>query len=404
MTHEARANRALPRTAWIAALLALALCIPAATPADEIAIHGFLSQGYMGTRDYDYLARSSEGTFQFSEMGINCSSVVREDLRIGMQIFARDLGDLGNNTIELDWAYGDYSWRNELGFRAGKIKMPYGLYNETRDVDALRTAVLMPQGVYDQRFRDFLVAVTGAALYGSTPWTAAGSLDYQAFWGMTNLAVDASVAQLLNATGLITVRNFDSYHSGGAVVVWNAPVQGLRLGTTISHFDWAYDTELAEPVLAQLSPLGAQPIETVRSRNTRLLTTSGEYTWGNLLLAAEHTLWLGRLMNPYVGVDLNREGWYGLASYRFCNWLEAGSYYSVFYDDRDDREGATKAIAHMGYQKDLTTSLRFDMNDFWMLKAELHFIRGTASLLETDNFGEGGERWTLITGKTSFVF
>jgi hypothetical protein len=76
----------------------------------------------------------------------------------------------------------------------------------------------------------------------------------------------------------------------------------------------------------------------------------------------------------------------------------------VLYQDRDDKEGRSIPIAHMAYQKDLTTSARFDLNDFWMLKAELHFIRGTASLLTNDNFAEGGERWTLFTGKTSFVF
>ncbi len=409
MPHDVLAGRAsttLRSAGVLAPVLALALGVPATEvqALDEIAIHGFLSQGFMGTQDYDYLAQSAEGTFQFSEMGINFSSVVGENLRIGSQIFARDLGTLGNNQIELDWAYGDYAWRDEFGFRAGKIKMPYGFYNETRDVDALRTAVLLPQGVYDQRFRDIMVAITGASIYGSTPWTAAGSLDYQGFWGMTNLHPEGSLGEVLNADGMFTVQSLDNRHAGGGAVVWNTPMDGLRLGATFSHVDWSYESALAEPLLAQLAPMGAQPIEVVRSKNTRFITNSGELSHGNFQLAAEHTLWLGDLANPFLGLKINREAWYGLASYRLNEWLEVGGYYSVFYADRDDKEGATQPIAHMGYQKDWTTSIRFDVNDFWTVKAEAHFIKGTASLLTTDNFAEGGENWTLIAGKTSFVF
>lgn len=415
MDHEVRAmrdaapaRRAAHRTIELALALGLALGIGGAPSpagaADEVAIHGFLSQGFMHTRDYDYLAESADGTFQFSEIGLNCSSVVGDDLRVGIQLFARDLGTLGNNRVELDWAYGDYSWDDALGLRAGRIRLPYGLYNETRDIDALRTAVLMPQGVYDQRFRDILVAITGASFYGTTPWTSAGSLEYQAFWGMANMSTDNSVAQLLNSTGVSTVTGFESRHSGGLGLVWSAPVSGLRIGSTFNHFAWSYDGRLSPEMYALLSPLGAAEVQAVSSENSRVITSSVEYQRGPVTLVAEHTFWGGRLENPFIGLTLNREAWYGLASYRFTDWLELGGYYSVLYQDRDDREGRNLPLAHMGYQKDLTTSARFDVNDFFLIKAELHFIHGTASLLQTDNFAEGGERWTLFTGKTSFVF
>ena len=36
-------------------------------------------------------------------------------------------------------------------------------------------------------------------------------------------------------------------------------------------------------------------------------------------------------------VDQTTEGYYVSAGYRFTDWLEVGSYYSVFYGDKDDR-------------------------------------------------------------------
>ena len=379
---------------------------------EDVAIHGFLSQGYMGSQHYDYLAGSSGGTFQFSEMGINFSSEVGRELRIGAQFFARDLGSLGNNAIELDWAYGDYSWQDWLGFRAGKIKLPYGLYNESRDIDALRTAVLMPQGVYDQRFRDLLVGFTGAAIYGTTPYRSWGAFDYIAMGGSTNMATDGPAASALNSEGfgVFTVGALQVEHVAGGALVWNAPTIGLRAGASITHVHWGADYVLSEGSLAALAPLGGRPVESMESKNTRLITDSLELTVGDLMLAAEYSIWLGDLESRFLYNKMDRESWYGLASYRINEWLEAGTYYSVFYPDADDRDGRALVASdpavprYRAYQKDWTTSLRFDMSDFWILKGEVHFIRGTGSLLANDNLADGDEHWILFTAKTSFVF
>ncbi len=56
----------------------------------EVDIHGFISQGYMKSSDYNfYLAETEDGTFQFNEMGINFSTELTDSLRLGMQFFAK---------------------------------------------------------------------------------------------------------------------------------------------------------------------------------------------------------------------------------------------------------------------------------------------------------------------------
>ena len=62
--------------------------------------------------------------------------------------FTHDLGPLGNYRTRFDWFYLDYRFWDWLGVGAGRTKVPFGLYNESSDVDAARVPVLLPQSVY----------------------------------------------------------------------------------------------------------------------------------------------------------------------------------------------------------------------------------------------------------------
>ena len=78
------------------------------------------------------------------------------------QLFAHDLGPLGNYSPQFDWYYVDYRFFDWLGIRAGKTKLPWGLYNEANDVDAGRVPILLPQSLYPVANRESLFAQTGA--------------------------------------------------------------------------------------------------------------------------------------------------------------------------------------------------------------------------------------------------
>ncbi len=145
---------------------------------EEIEIHGFASTGYIKTDHNNYLVLSEDGSFEFNEAGLNVTTALSENLRVGVQLFSRDLGDVGNNDIELDWALLDYHWNEALGLRVGRIKIPMGLYNDTRDYDLLRTSILLPQGLYNVYFREAEIAYQGAGLYGNLALAAGGRLGY----------------------------------------------------------------------------------------------------------------------------------------------------------------------------------------------------------------------------------
>lgn len=156
----------------------------------------------MGTSKNNFLAETdlghTEGTFEMFQAGVNATARLTDKLHAGVQLFARDLGPLGNYEVALDWAYLDDRVHESLGVRAGRIKMPYGFYNETQDIDSVRNPILLPQSVYPLQFRDFMFAVNGASVYCTVPLGAAGSLDYDAFGGVVLLDEKGSVARAFN--------------------------------------------------------------------------------------------------------------------------------------------------------------------------------------------------------------
>jgi len=172
----------------------------AAYEAGGVDIHGFISQGFLASSEYNYLAHNStDGSFEYNEMGINFSKQLTDKLRIGAQFFSRDLGDAANNKVTLDWAYGDYRFKDWLGLRAGRIKMPVGLYNEIRDLDMLRTSIILPQGIYNDLVRDNNIALNGVGLYGNIGLGGVGGLEYQVLAGATNSDAESGIGKYTNA-------------------------------------------------------------------------------------------------------------------------------------------------------------------------------------------------------------
>jgi len=162
----------------LAAALALAPCavaLPALAadlgPSDSLAsveVYAFASQGFILTNNNNnYLAAdTTHGSFQFSELGVNLTKSLTDRFRVGLQLFAQDLGPTGNYNIKADWFYLDYRFNNWLGVRAGRVKIPFGLYNDSADIDSARVAVLLPQSVYPEENRNYLLAQTGGEVYG----------------------------------------------------------------------------------------------------------------------------------------------------------------------------------------------------------------------------------------------
>src|SRR5271156_2251757 len=149
----------------------------------ETQIHGFASQGFIYTGDNNWLTmHTSQGSGAFTDFGVNVSTQVTDNLRVGAQVYDRNLGDLGEWHPSVDWALADYRFKPWFGIRAGKVKTTLGLYNDTQDLDFLHTFVLLPQSIYPTDIRDATIAHTGGDIYGTVSLAhRLGDLFYTAY-------------------------------------------------------------------------------------------------------------------------------------------------------------------------------------------------------------------------------
>jgi hypothetical protein len=394
----------------------------AADSADSgVEIHGFVSQGFVQTTKANNfpVSNSGQGSFNFNDFGINFSKEITPDLHVGMQLFAFDRGNYGRDKITLDWAYGDYRYKDWLGFRAGKVKIPLGLYNEARDNDALRTFIFLPQQAYFDYERDSLVAILGGAVYGSVPLGEAGTLNYQVEVGSVPAVADGGFAReiggMLDQNGL-NITDINSKLSVAHSLEWRTPVPGLRalvtgLHTTLSGTATGIDTT------------GASVDVGWKYDSLHRYMFSAEYTYKDLVLSGEYELDDYTLRTNFpdgsTGPSRNSNGdligpskqatdsWCAMATYRFTDWFELGGFYHEVYADRHHRDGSSHDAFGLSkpenmWWKDAALTLRFDPVSNIVLKVEGHYINGNYEIIE--NIGGARKDWFLFATKATYSF
>jgi hypothetical protein len=352
-------------------------------------VHGFFSQGFLQTSHNNYFPTSKEGTFDFSDAGLTFNKELGKDLRAGAQLFSRNYGRTGDYKVNFDWFLLDYHWRDWLGIRAGRVKIPYGLYNESNDIGLARDPIFLPQSVYPSDQRDYLLAASGINLYGYADLGSWGGLDYSIYRGTLN--IDA-----VNSAGApVEVATSDVPFAHGARLIWETPVDGLRLAATYQNI--RYNADLYVPSLTQ----------TIASTlNVAMSVASVEYTTPNYQLASEYARWWGDFdsNNPALltPTHVAHERYYAMASFRAKEWLHPGFYYSEVYPNVLLKEQPKD------FSKDGALFVRIDLTPNWVMKMEWHEIHGTNGLSPSINGGKTtaqmDPKWQMFVAKTTVYF
>jgi hypothetical protein len=370
--------------------------------APPVSFHGFASQGFLYSPDYNYLGPTKDGSFQYTEVGVNLSWSPLERTRIAVQGFTFDLGNVGNFEMLLDYASLEYAFDPAVGVRFGRIRRPGGIYNHIQDVDLARTYVLLPQGMYDARWRDFSTSTDGGEIFGSVPLGKAGGLSYEFYAGYMSLSREGGVARSIeNGLPPAPMGRLDGIDRPlvvGGQLWWSTPVDGLRVGLSVGDvLGFGYDVTVPAPPTfapAQMNFEGDIPFQ----------QASIEYVLGRWTFQAEYFTYRFGAETSMGGMRVSEDTtspdtWYVAVSRRLTSWLEAGAYYSEYYADTSDRESAA------GYQKDLAVSLRFDPTDWWIWKLEGHHLNGTAQIQDdARNPVRDDDGWWLLAVKTTVSF
>jgi len=201
--------------------------------------HGSVSFGYLRSWGNDWIGdgsggSSENGTTDLWEATANVIARPADRLRLGAQVFARDLGRYDNGNPTLDWAYLDYRFADACGIQVGRVKFPLGLYNETADIDAARTPVILPPSIYSFRSRDLRLSVDGLKIFGYIPLHP-GAIEYAVYGGVKRYPEEAGFSQYVNeATGADPGSlHIQSDALIGASVHWHTPLEGLGLRISV---------------------------------------------------------------------------------------------------------------------------------------------------------------------------
>src|SRR6185436_7212781 len=102
----------------------------------EVQVHGSVQQGFNVTDDNNFLTMDTKGSSgAMTDAALNITSNLTPKLRVGAQAYVRNIGELGNGHLEVDWAFADFKFNETVGLRGGKIKTMLGLYTDTQDME-----------------------------------------------------------------------------------------------------------------------------------------------------------------------------------------------------------------------------------------------------------------------------
>ncbi|MGA8539861.1 MAG: hypothetical protein WB566_10200 [Terriglobales bacterium] len=356
----------------------------------EVQVHGFVSQGFVYTNTNNWLTmNSSQGSAAYTDFGINASTSLTDKLRVGAQLYDRNLGQLGQYHTSLDWAVADYRFKSWFGIRGGKVKTTLGLYNDTQDLDFLRPFALLPQSVYPTDLRDATIAHLGGDIYGNVAlWRRLGDFSYTAYAGHRSDSIYSGYPYLLSQFGTL----FTSFGGlqYGADLRWDTPVKGLLIGA--SRLD--QDTTGKGSSVNPLSPRAGRIPYSESSKADWTNQFYGEFKVGKLRIDSEYRRYL-RDQLVFTGTGENVDdvrGWYVSGAYRIAKRFEVGSYYSS-YSITSINEGViggfpnqtdTSLPGNHVYDKVITA--RVELTNFWNLKVEGHFMNGYGTSTYPDGF------------------
>jgi hypothetical protein len=385
--------------------MVISLCIFAgpllAQDLSNIQIHGFATQGFLYSSNNNYLSTdSSSGSFAWTDGAVSVSDTLSDKLRVGIQLHMYQLGDFGGPNLQVDWATGDYKLNEHFGFRAGKYKIPLGLFNDSQDVDAVHLWALLPQSIYPTDNRSFTLAALGGEFYGNLGLgKKGGTLIYRGYAGYRPMdlnggyvkTLDLALSPLDQAIGQPTtlITNAPNGKVYGGDVRWQTPLKGFLIGSS-----------------AMVSNLqGSAGVISFRVSSDTATLQYAQFERGRFYAATEfgrEPVGFSASVGPVViHYPSDWRTWYVMTSYRVAEKFQMGTYYSHFVD----AGGGESTSISTNYSKDWTISSRWDFNSFFYAKLEEHFVHGTDLGYYADSNPTGLKpRSNVLAAKIGFSF
>jgi hypothetical protein len=367
---------------------------------DRVDLTGFVAPTAISTSDNNFFG-STDDKFSgnYMEIGLLGKYEFSPHLSFVAEGLYKGVGE-SEKYPDIDFAFIDYifsqNFNHTLGVRAGKIKTPYGLHNETRDVPFTRNRVFLPQSIYFENFRDSVFSQKGVELRGEHNY-GWGALNWNA--GLTKSSGNQDEVDSLyqGATDLAT---FDGDNSGYFRIMYTNP--SADVSSAISYANIGYDVETKQPmILASGTTRYERVMYSLEYGATQNLTLTGE---------VEYNQWdFSQLNSAFIQNDYGL-GYYVQAHYKMNNHWDTFISYGETYNDFSDRDGEEYAAsstfgipAHQRYTKDITVGLGYHPAPNWSFRLEYSNFEGTSVLPgEFNKTGPTHKYWDMVSFQAAY--
>ncbi len=193
--------------------------------------NAYFTQAWGETDGGRVLGLDEDGTFAYRNAALLGRYELTQNDRFVVQLSHEKLGESPlddiRDDVELDWAFYEHRFVSaDLRVRAGRVPIPFGIYNEIRDVGTLLEFYRPPVGIYfEGAFSAESVdgIVVSKTFFASSPW----SLDADVYAGTWD-----------RPEYLAPVVYEGEAENGAGVQLWlHTPLEGLRAGLAYQRFD-----------------------------------------------------------------------------------------------------------------------------------------------------------------------
>jgi len=380
---------------------------------DGFHINPFLSQSMVHTSDNQFHGNSDDSvTLKSNEIGAVFNYASHDALSFSAQLMARNAGEMDEGDIRADYYFAQYritqSLDQSLSVRLGKLRLPYGLYNETRDVASTNAGIIMPQSIYVDKGRNTFYAADGVLLHGENFWN-----DISITWDLGTAKIEPDDDEISDLAGFPAEKGAEGAFKPIARIILGFANDAWRIGYSNRESDFEFTPELPG---VRFSP-GNQTVKgqvlslqytaekwTLTAEWTRADVTTGlsiNEMYMTPPLAPPPGAWLP--LNLESNFEFPAENYYVQLEYRLNPSFKLMLRRDDIYASRDDRDGEemsdalngmgllAPALAPLGrpaysqYSKDHVLGLTWNISPHALARIEWHNMEGTFWLSNQDN-------------------
>lgn len=352
----------------------------------DIQVHGFLSQGLFHSSGNNFYGQSKNNlSINLTEIGLNLHYQHSPDLSFATQGIYRRAGESTGNTGDflLDYALISYDFLQyqnmSMGIRAGRIKVPWGIYNETRAMSFTHPTIFLPFA-YFERSRSLLLSMNGGQFYASqiSKW---GDLSFKFNYGFN----DNDTKELL-----LAITNNPSVPGN----LESKPNFILQLNYELMNGEYIFSVSYANLYFDYIAQGISDPYSGLKI-NINPLILSFQYNAETFSFTSEYNLQWNEFTDAVAAMpDINSIGkaWYVQLNYYLLNNLTMTLRYDKTISNLDDPNGEQLTLAtggllpaHIMFDQDIIVGLNWQINPSWMLRTEYHRRHGTSRVSALDN-------------------